>query len=389
MLFRSGARRGVSTAVVAGVAIVLIAIAGISGYYIGTSTSPASSTTSVSSSSASTSSATQDQSALAQAECAKAGATCLTLYSTMDSSSFTNTIGPLFYQEYPWAQGKVAFVALSAAQLSTRTISEFKANAVQADVVEGTIGPFYPNVVAGAIQNFTSPEIAQLGYNTTDFDKNGAWSVLFWSPSDIVYNPTVLSAKGLPVPKTWSDLGNPVYKGYIDFQTGTNLATTGSVFYWLYTQMGNASWTQLMQAIAANKPAIATSGGAVTTNAVTGQYPIGIGSYNDYLTAKATPNATVGAVTPSPTLMNPAVVGIAKNDPHPQMARLFENWWLSPSGQAAIAATGRTPHNSVLARGLGLLPSGVPAVNAWGNNIPVVFANSTYWSGVFRSFFGG
>ncbi len=384
----SGARGGASTAMMAVVAVVLIAIAGIAGYYIGASSAPASSSTS-SVTSASSSAAMQNQSALAQAECAKSGATCLTIYSTIDSSSFTSTIGPLFYQEYPWAQGKIQFVALSAAQLSTKTISEFKANAVQADIVEGTIGPFYPNVVAGAIQNFTSPEIAQLNYNTTDFDKNGAWAVLFWAPSDIVYNPTVLAAKNLPIPKTWSDLGNPVYKGYIDFQTGTNLATTGSVFYWLYTQMGNASWTQLMKAIAANNPTIATSGGAVTTNAVTGQYPIGIGSYNDYLTAKATPNATVGAVTPSPTLMNPAVVGIAKNDPHPQMARLFEDWWLSTSGQAAIAATGRTPHNSVLARSLGLLPAGTPAVNAWGNNIPTVFANATYWSGIFKSIFGG
>lgn len=371
----------------AGVAIVLILVAGIAGYYVGMSGNPASSSTPMTSQTSS--STMQDQATLAQTECAKAGSTCLTIYSTIDSSSFTNTIGPLFYQEYPWAQGKVQFVALSAAQLSTKTISEFKANSVQADIVEGTIGPFYPNVVAGAIQNYTSPEVAQLNYNTTDFDKNGAWAVLFWAPSDIVYNPTVLAAKNLPVPKTWSDLGNPQYKGYLDFQTGTNLATTGSVFYWLYTQMGNSSWTQLMKSIAANNPTIATSGGAVTTNAVTGQYPIGIGSYNDYLTAKATPNATVAAVTPSPELMNPAVVGIAKNDQHPQMARLFETWWLSPSGQAAVAATGRTPHDTVLAQSLGLLPQGEPAVNAWGNNIPAVFSNSSYWSGVFKGLFGG
>jgi len=144
-----------------------------------------------------------------------------------------------------------------------------------------------------------------------------------------------------------------------------------------------------MHAIAANNPTIASSGGAVTTNAVTGQYPIGIGSYNDYLTAKATPGASVAVVTPNPTLLNPAVVGIAKNDQHPQMAKLFEDWWISPSGQGAIAATGRTPHDLVLAQSLGLLPPNIPAVTAWGNDIPTVFGNSNYWSTIFKNLFGG
>jgi hypothetical protein len=122
----------------------------------------------------------QNQAGLAQAECAKqTNNVCLTIYSTMDTGTWANDFAPLFYQTYPWAQGKVQFVALSAAQLSTKTISEYKANAVQADVVEGTIGPYFPNIIAGAIQN----------YSKGDYDKNGAWTVVFQAPSDIVYNP--------------------------------------------------------------------------------------------------------------------------------------------------------------------------------------------------------
>jgi ABC-type Fe3+ transport system substrate-binding protein len=388
------ARRAVGTAVIAVVVIVLLAITGGAAYYVGTSTGSSRATTATLTNTVTSSttivSTLQNQATLAQAECAKqTNNVCLTIYSTMDSGTWANDFAPLFYQDYPWAQGKVQFVALSAAQLSTKTISEYQAKAVQADVVEGTIGPYYPNILAGAIQNYSSPLIPQLNYSAGDYDKNGAWTVVFQAPSDIVYNPKVLTQLNLPVPTTWSDLGNSVYKGHIDFQTGTNLATTGSVFYWLYTQMGNASWTQLMKNIAANNPTIASSGGAVTTNAVTGQVPIGIGSYNDYLTAKATPNATVAVVTPSPTLENPAVAGIAANAQHPQMARLFIDWWISPTGQSATAASGRTPYNSVLAQKLGLVPPGIPAVNAWGNGISTVFPNANSWATIYKNFFGG
>lgn len=386
------ARRAVSTSIIAVVVIVLLVVTGGAAYYIGTSGSKASTSTLTSTVVSSTTivSTLQSQAGLAQAECAKqTNNVCLTIYSTMDTTSWTKDFAPLFYQAYPWAQGKINFVALSAAQLSTRTISEYKANTVTADVVEGTIGPYYPNILAGAIQNYTSPLISQLNYSQGDYDKNGAWTVVFQSPADIVYNPTVLSQLGLPVPTTWTDLANPQYKGHIDFQTGTNLATTGSVFYWLFKQMGNASWTQLMKNIAANNPTIATSGGAVTTNAVTGQVPVGIGIYSDYLTAKATPNATVAVVTPNPTLENPAVAGIAANAAHPQMARLMIDWWISPAGQSAVASSGRTPYNPVLAQNLGLVPPGIPAVNAWGNDIQTVFPNASFWSGVYKGFFGG
>jgi len=383
----------VSTSVIAIVVIVLLVITGGAAYYVGTSSgSKGTTSTLVSTVTSSTTivSTLQSQASLAQAECAKqTNNVCLTIYSTMDTTSWTKDFAPLFYQAYPWAQGKVNFVALSAAQLSTRTISEYQAKAVQADVVEGTIGPYYPNILAGAIQNYTSPLITQLNYSQGDYDKNGAWTVVFQSPADIVYNPKVLTQLGLPVPTTWTDLANPQYKGHIDFQTGTNLATTGSVFYWLYKQMGNASWTQLMKNIAANNPTIATSGGAVTTNAVTGQVPIGIGIYSDYLTAKATPNATVAVVTPNPTLENPAVAGIAANAAHPEMARLMIDWWISPAGQSAIASSGRTPYNPVLAQNLGIVPPGIPAVNAWGNDIQTVFPNASYWSAIYKSFFGG
>ena len=368
--------------------IVLLAITGVTAYYIGNS-SAASNTTTITSS-ASASSTLKSQASLAQAECAaQTSNVCLTIYSTMDTGTWANDFAPLFNQYYPWAAGKVQFVSLSAAMLSTRTISEHKAGAVQADVVEGTIGPYFPNILAGAIQNYSSPLIPQLNYSAGDYDKNGAWTIVFQAPSDIVYNPKILTQLNLPVPTTWADLAKPVYKGHIDFQTGTNLATTGSVFYWLFTQMGNSSWTQLMKNIAANNPTIATSGGAVTTNAVTGQVPIGIGSYNDYLTAKATPNATVAVVTPSPTLENPAVAGIAANSPHPQMAKLMIDWWISAAGQAATAASGRTPYNAVLAGSLGLVPPGQPAVNAWGSGISTVFPNAAFWSGVYKGFFGG
>jgi ABC-type Fe3+ transport system substrate-binding protein len=83
------------------------------------------------------------------------------------------------------------------------------------------------------------------------------------------------------------------------------------------------------------------------------------------------------------------VVGIATNAAHPQMARLLIDWWISPTGQSAVASSGRTPYNPVLAQNLGLVPSGIPAVNAWGNDISTVFPNANFWASVYKNLFGG
>jgi len=180
----------------------------------------------------------------AQAECSQQTTECLTIYTTQDAGNWADYYGPLFDQQYPWAQGKVDYISLTAADETTRLLSEFQTHDVQADLATGTLAPLIPVYQGGGFLNYTSPETKFMNYSA---DAVGpAWVVTDLAVVHMVYNPILLPAN--EVPKNWSDLANPIYNGKIAFGTATSLDITTAEFYYLYTSMGNSSgqWTKLM-----------------------------------------------------------------------------------------------------------------------------------------------
>ena len=140
----------------------------------------------------------------AQAECTAAGSTCLTILTTQDASNWANCYGPLFDNLYPWATGKVNYVSLSTAALTTQVISNYQAHSVQSDVVTGTLAGLIPTVAAGAVMNYTSPLVPFMNYTSDSYGP--AWVTTNRAIVHMIYNPKVLAANNLPVPKSWSDL---------------------------------------------------------------------------------------------------------------------------------------------------------------------------------------
>lgn len=397
-------KSGMSTTVSV-VAVIVALLVGIGGTYALTSSMGSASTTtttttttlngggvSTTTMTTTVSSTMATQAALAQAECAKqTNNVCLTIYSTMDSDIWTNQMAPVFYAQYPWAQGKVSFVNLRHSEVSAKPISEYQAGKVQADMVESSLGAVYPIIVAGAVQNYTSPLIQEMNWPVGYYDPQGSWIAVNELPSDIIWNTALMSQLNLPIPQTWTDLANPVYKGEIAMATGSTMSTTASVLYYEWTQLGNSSWNQFMQGLAANKPNEVGSPGGVSDAVVSGQYALGIGLYNDCVAAKLNPNATVGCTLTGTILDNPAMEAILNGAPHPQMARLLEDFWISYAGQATYVSAGYIPVDSSLATAFSTqlgLPSGITSVNAFGSNPNAIMADSTYWSNLWQSYLG-
>jgi ABC-type Fe3+ transport system substrate-binding protein len=381
-------RKAVSSTISALAIIIALAVGGAGGYFYGQSISGTTKTvtSTVTSTATGTATALQSQAQLAQAECGTQS-TCLVVLSTVDASDFNTEMAPLFFQQYPWAQGKLNWQGLTASQVTTELISQFQAGKVQSDLSVVTEGIVYPAINAGAIDTYVSPQIAALGYPSGAYDPTGLWTTTFLSVPVLQYNPNVLKQLSLPTPTQWSDLGNPVYKGHIGFQTAASLSATTGIFYYLSTQMSNSTWTALMQSIAANNPTITPSASTTTNNVVTGNIAVGIGLYNDYLSAHATANASqISFVAPSPNVFNPGVVAMSKNAPHPQMAKLMEDWLISAAGQTGFALTARSPFQSTISGPLGLIPPGVTLVNSYTN--PAIFQNTGKWSDLFKSIFG-
>jgi iron(III) transport system substrate-binding protein len=62
---------------------------------------------------------------------------------------------------------------------------------------------------------------------------------------------------------------------------------------------------------------------------------IGLGQYSTYLEFKAKGAPLAFIVPTEGVVMTPAIVGILDKAPHPEAAKLFIDWFLSPLGQVA------------------------------------------------------
>jgi len=286
----------------------------------------------------------------------------------------------------------VTYTSLSTAALTTQLISNYQAHSVQVDIATGTLAGLEPalsNSGGGTdtVINYTTPQLALMNYSSSAYGPN--WITTNIAIVHMIDNPTVMAADHLPTPKTWSDLTNPVYKGQIVFQTATALGITAAEFYYLSTQMTNASWTTLMQGIAANNPIIVSTAANAESDVISGQAAIGIATFDDYVTdlKGGTTSSQMAFVDIEPIVYTPGVVTITAGAPHPNMAKLFEAWYISIPGQLGVLCTNHDPYQSQLSGALlTYLPSDYRLVNAYANT--ALLADTGNWSTLFKNLFG-
>ena len=394
-------RSGVSQTVSALVVLVVILAAAASYGFLRSTGSPATVTSTATSTSTSISTATstttttttstttqlQDLAAAAKAECAGAGSNCLTILTTQSATNWANCYGPAFDAQYPWATGKVAYTSLSTAAETTQLISNNQAHSVQADIATGTLAGLEPAIAAGTMINYTTPEVTFMNYSSSAYGPN--WVTTNIAIVHMIYNPKVMAADKLPIPTSWAALANPIYKGQIAFQTATALGITTAEFYYLSTTMSNSTWTTLMQGIAANNPIITATAGNAEQDVISGQAAIGIATFDDYVSdLKGNVSSSVLAFNDiEPIVFTPGVVTITNGAPHPNMAKLFEAWYISIPGQLGVLCTNHDPYTSSLSSALlAYLPSDYRLTNAYANT--ALLSDTGSWSTLFKNIYG-
>ena len=312
----------------------------------------------------------------------------LTIYGVMDSPDFVSEFIPDFVEQYPWATGKINYVGLSPSEISTRALSEYQAGHVQADVLINTLGTLTSVFVGGAAASYSNPMVALMNYSTGTYDPDGFWQVGFGIPIVVAYNTILVDEAH--VPTSWQNLTDSYWNGKIAIDDPKTLNVAGSLFAHLYPVLGNASWTQLMQGIAANNPVTTESASQSYTKVAQGEVSIATGLINDYLSGLGTPGLNVSIAWIEPVTSLPVPTVICKNAPHPNFAKLFIQWIASAAGQYAVANTGRVPSHAPIAAGTilaGVLPPGVSIAGVASNN-PDYYQNPTKWSDTYESIFG-
>lgn len=151
----------------------------------------------------------------------------------------------------------------------------------------------------------------------------------------LMWNTRYLKANKLPVPKQWSDLTAPVYRGHIAMSSPSRSGTTHlTVETMLQGEGWNKGWTELLK-IGGNSAAITERSFGVPDGVNNGQFGIGLvidffglaGKYSGF---------PVEFIYPDVTAVVPANIALVAGGKNPEEAKTFISYTVSQAGQQLL-----------------------------------------------------
>ncbi len=151
-----------------------------------------------------------------------------------------------------------------------------------------------------------------------------------------LYNERVLKALKLPVPKTWKELLNPIYREYVvqtlPYASGTqhevieiHLQSFGEKEGWAYNRLLAAQLARF------------STGSVDTTHMVSrGEVPIGIAQPQMNAMGARADGYPVRDLLPDKTILVPEAVGLLKGAPNEANGKIFLDWLFSLEGQKYV-----------------------------------------------------
>jgi len=174
------------------------------------------------------------------------------------------------------------------------------------------------------------------------------------------YNSEVLRTKNIPAPSCWKDLTDPAYRGLVLMANPNSSGTAFTVLATLIQLLGEEEAFNYLAALSRNIPHFTTSGAAPVKAAARGETGIGISFIHDAVTQKLSGAPMVIVAPCEGTGYEIGAVSIVKGARHPEAARLFVDFSLSPEGQATGAASGQ---NQIPANARAAPPPAAPDIS--------------------------
>jgi len=261
----------------------------------------------------------QTERALYEAARKEGSVVWLTAYYPQDA---TEALAKAFEAKYPGI--KVTFTRQTAQIIYQRLTGEQQVNARVTDVFSSTDEAQYlGEKKSGFLQPYRPSDLVYLREEFQHVDPDDAYQLGAVAFVVINYNP--VRANGGPLPRRWTDLVDPRYRGRI---TSGNPIFSGYVGNWVVAMIDKYGEDYLRQ-FSANQPRINRSINDTVTQVSAGERDFGIGSENFSLETKAA-GKPIDVVYPEDdaiAIFSP--VAILKAAPHPNAARLFENFMYS------------------------------------------------------------
>ncbi len=236
---------------------------------------------------------------------------------------------------------KTQFQRLSTGEVPTK-IEEEHGNP-SADVwFGGTNNPYDDAAAKGLLDNEYVPVNA--AHLSKDIYKNpdGYWYGIYTGILGFMVNKDELDRLGLAVPETWDDLLKPEYKGLIWLSNYNTAGTAKLVVNTLLQMKGHDEGIQYLVELDKNIQVYTKSGSGPSKNVGTGECVIGIGFLHDGIT-QIVDNGyeNIQLVIPKDgTSCEIGPVAVFKGAKHPNAARLFVEYALTPECVELAAGTG-------------------------------------------------
>src|SRR5262245_46042847 len=234
-----------------------------------------------------------------------------------------------FQKRYPFI--KLDATRIGSERMATRLIAETQGRKVQADVVNQSGFDFYGVLQKGIFESYQSPERAALPPEYKD--ANGLWTINSATLNVIGYNTKLVPPAG--VPKSFWDLTDPKWKGQLLMDENESKWMAGMMSY-----HGEAKVMELLRKLAAQEIQFRAGHTLIQTLAAAGERPIVAVAFANGVDRLKKDGAPIEWVAADPIIGLTFGLGLVKDAPHPNAARLFIDFLLSREGQEILAAVG-------------------------------------------------
>jgi iron(III) transport system substrate-binding protein len=253
------------------------------------------------------------------------------IYGSLESG-IMDEIEKAFTQKYGI---KIDYFRAASNKTLDRVLTESRAGRVMSDVVVTNRGPMLLLKKQNVFAKYVSPEAENFPADVRDPD--GLLSPIYREVIiGILYNTKLVKPEDAP--KSIEDLASPKWRGKWTMPDPSRHFTTG-VWVRNLDEYYGKDWMEMAKKLAANNPILVESFIPSAQKVISGEALAGI-TYVKYVYIFGKDGAPLDYVRLPKMLADGHNIGIQAKAPHPNAARLFEDFFISRAGMEILAKEG-------------------------------------------------
>ena len=185
-------------------------------------------------------------------------------------------------------------------------------------------------VDAGAVRQFTTANGDELPPQYRDPNR-------YWVATHVYVMTPGLNTGLVPAaqrPKSYDDLLLPYWKDKMVWKPNDMSGATGFIGNIMLSMGEERGMDYLRRLSKQNIKMVNASARAVLDQVIGGEYAMSLQIFNHHAAISAKKGAPVDWVRLNPSTVNPSMVALTRNSPHPNAGQLFIEFLTSPEGQA-------------------------------------------------------